>query len=212
MVVRLFAKRLVCLLLPISFNLDSAMADSSLIRGFEIPDPARPIAEGERGIGPSGELIPFEPGRLQASHIVGRRVDEIVPYVGTYGMGGPGFFGIRLGNEWLTIAIWGASEWITVDGLLVGDVFFGHYGRPEPWISESGDRLSTELVGSTITAIDIEPRSLLMSFSNGLSMSIDEAPDSRPIFEGTKQPRRFVDGDDLRDVIFLSPTTEIWID
>ncbi|WP_204157070.1 hypothetical protein, partial [Tritonibacter mobilis] len=67
------------------------------------------------------------------------------------------------------------------------------------------------LVGSTITAIEIKPRALLVSFSNGLSLSIDEPPDSRPIFEGTKQPRKFVDGDDLRDVVFLSPTTEIWL-
>ncbi len=187
------------------------MADSSLISGFEIPDPARPIAEGDRGLGPSGELVPLEPDRLQASQVIGRRVDEIVPYVGTYGMGGPGFFGIRLGNEWLTIAIWGAGEWITVDGLLVQDMRFGHYGRREPWISENGDRLSPALVGSTITAIEIKPRALLVSFSNGLSLSIDEPPDYRPIFEGTKQPRKFVDGDDLRDVVFLSPTTEIWL-
>ncbi|MGB7321892.1 MAG: hypothetical protein WBC95_10810 [Albidovulum sp.] len=212
MAVRIFVKRLICMLPLILINLEAAMADSSLIRGFEIPDPARPIAEVDRGLGPSGELIPFEPSRLQASQIVGRRVDEIVPYVGTYGMGGPGFFGIRLGNEWLTIAIWGASEWITVDGLLVQDMRFGRYNRPEPWISENGDRLSAALVGSTITAIEIRPRALLMSFSNGLSMSIDESPDNRPIFEGTKQPRRFVDGDDLRDVVFLSPTTEIWVD
>ena len=204
-------KRLVCLLLLTLIDLGAAMADSSLISGFEIPDPARPIAEGDRGLGPSGKLIPFEPDRLQASQVVGRRVDEIVPYIGTYGMGGPGFFGIRLENEWLTIAIWGAGEWITVDGLLIQDMRFRHYGRPEPWINESGDRLSPALVGSTIIAIAVNPRALVISFSNGLSMSIDEPPEYRPIFEGTKQPRKFVDGDDLRNVVFLSPTAEIWI-
>lgn len=209
---RIFAKWLVYTLLPTVIYVGTAMADSSLIRGFEVPDPARPIAEGDRGLGPSGELIPFEPDRLQASQVVGRNVDEILTHVGTYGMGGPGFFGIRLGKEWLTIAIWGAGEWITVDSLLIQDMFFGRYGRPEPWISEKGDRLSAALVGSTITAIDVKPRSLIISFSNGMSMSINEAPDYRPIFEGSKQPRRFVDGDDLRDVVFLSPTTEIWID
>ena len=207
----MFMKRLVCLLLLTLIDLGAAMADSSLISGFEIPDPARPIAEGDRGLGPSGKLIPFEPDRLQASQVVGRRVDEIVPYIGTYGMGGPGFFGIRLENEWLTIAIWGAGEWITVDGLLIQDMRFRHYGRPEPWINESGDRLSPALVGSTIIAIEVNPRALVISFSNGLSMSIDEPPEYRPIFEGTKQPRKFVDGDDLRNVVFLSPTAEIWI-
>ena len=99
-----------------------------------------------------------------------------------------------------------------VDDLLVQDMFFDKYDRSEPWISENGDRLSTALVGSTITAFEINPRRLSISFSNGLSMSIDETSDYRPIFEGTKQPRKFVDGDDLRNVTFLSPTIEIWIE
>lgn len=188
------------------------MADSSLIRGYEIPDPQRPILERDRKLGPSAELIPFQPERLHASNVVGRKVDEIRTHLGTYGMGGPGFFGIRLGQEWLTIAIWGAGEWITVDGLLIQDIFFERFNRPEPWISKTGDRLSEVLLGTTITAIEVQPRSLAISFSNGMTMSIKEDASKRPIFEGTKQPRRFVEGDDLRDVVFLSPTAEIWID
>ena len=107
---RNFIGWLICLLVVVSIGMEPAMADSSLIRGYEIPDPTKPIPEEDRGmVGPSGELIPFEPILLEASDVVGRTVDEIVPHVGTYGMGGPGFFGIRLGNEWLTIAIWGAG-------------------------------------------------------------------------------------------------------
>jgi hypothetical protein len=207
----ILVRLITCLLVFETIVLETALADSSLILEYDIPDPNRPIAEKDRGmVGPSGELIPFEPAQIKAADVVGRRVDEIIPYLGTYGMGGPGFFGMRLGGEWLTIAIWGAGEWIKIDDLLVEDSFYDSYGRPKPWISENSDRLSPALVGSTIQAIEISQRSLLILFDNGLSVSIDESPDYRPIFEGTKKPRLFVAGDDLRQVVFLSPTAEIW--
>ncbi|KCV83643.1 hypothetical protein ATO10_02745 [Actibacterium atlanticum] len=189
------------------------MSHSSLIRSYEIPDKTRPIPEDERGMcGPSAELIPFKPDRLEAENVIGRRVDEVTCHIGTYGMGGTGFFGMRLDSEWLTIAIHGAGNWITVDGLLVEDTFFDDYARPEPWINEAGDRLSPVLVGSRIVAIDVTARAMHMTFSNGSSLDIKEAADYRPIFQGTKQPRLFVSGDDLCDVVFLSPTSEIWVE
>lgn len=206
-------KWLICLIALSFFGAETTMADSSLIRRYYIPDPNRPIPEDDRGmVGPSGELIPFLPDRIQADDVVGRRVDEIKSYVGTYGMGGPGFFGLRLGDEWLTVAIWSAGVWIRVANLLVVDSFHDNYGRPEPWISENGDRLSAKIVGSTVETIDIRPNSLAITFSNELLLSIDKSPDYRPIREGSKEPRVFVEGDDLRDVVFLSPTDEIWID
>lgn len=187
------------------------MTESSLIYEYEIPDPNRPIAESERGHGPSGELLPFKPEPLSNDDVVGRQVDELKTRVGTYGMGGPGFFGLRLGNEWLVVAIWGAGEWIRANGVLVEDFFNEHYDRPKPWIDKDGDRLSSSVVGTEISSFEIKRHSMSISLSNGMSLMIDETAEHRPIHEGSKEPRAFMDFDDLRKVVFLSPTTEIWI-
>ncbi len=185
---------------------------SSLGSDFEIPDPSRPIPEDERGmVGPSGQLIPFFPSVLSAEQVTGREINEVLTHVGTYGMGGPGYFGLRFGEEWLVIAIWGASEWIVADGILIQDHFFENYGRPRPWITEDADNLSPKLVGSKVTSLELMQKNMRISFSNGLSLVIDGAAEDRPILEGTKRPREFMADDDLRKAVFLSPTAEIWV-
>ena len=126
-------------------------------------------------------------------------------------MGGAGFLGLRLENEWLVFAIGGAGEWITVDGILVEDFFFENYERPEPWIHNGNDTLSPKLIGAKVVSLRVHERSLEMSFSNGMSLSIDEASEGRPLFEGNKQRREFLAGEDLRKAVFLAPTAEIWI-
>lgn len=185
---------------------------SSLGSNFKIPDPSQPIPEDERGlVGPSGPLTPFVPNALSAEQVTGREVNEVLTNVGTYGMGGPGYFGLRLRDEWMVIAVWGASEWIIADGILIKDQFFDNYGRPRPWVTEETDDLSPKLVGAKITAIELEKHSMRISFSNGMSMAIDQSAEDRPIFEGTRRPREFLADDDLRKAVFLSPTAEIWV-
>ncbi|MEP1698828.1 MAG: hypothetical protein ABJJ69_20050 [Paracoccaceae bacterium] len=185
---------------------------SSLGSNFEIPDPSQPIPEDERGaVGPSGHLIPFVPNALSPEQVKGRQVDEVLPSVGTYGMGGAGYFGLRLGEEWLVVAIWGAGEWIMAEGILILDHHFDKYGRPRPWITQESDDLSPKLVGSKITALELNQHSMRISFSNGMSLDIDESGEDRPILEGTKAPRAFMADDDLRKAVFLSPTAEIWV-
>lgn len=185
---------------------------SSLGSNFEIPDPSRPISEEERGLfGPSGHLIPFVPNALSAEQVTGRQVDEVLTLVGTNGMGGPGYFGLRLEDEWLVVAIWGAGEWIVADGILIQDLHFEKYGRPSPWITEESDNLRPKLVGSKITALELNQHFMRISFSNGMSLVIDESAEDRPILEGTKKQRKFLAEDDLRKAVFLSPTVEIWV-
>ena len=185
---------------------------SPLRYDFEVPDPSRPIPESDRGaIGPSAHLVPLVPKEVTAEETVGRRVDEVVPYIGTYGMGGTGFFGLRLGKEWLVFAIWGAGEWIRVDDTLVEDYYFEKYKRPRPWMFDGIDDLSPKLVGAEILSFEVQKRSLRMAFSNGMSLTIDESPESRPILEGNKRRREFLEDDDLRKAVFLAPTTEIWV-
>lgn len=184
----------------------------TLIYEYMIPDPNRPIRESERRpLSPSGALIPFTPDRLINEGVIGRRIDELSTHVGTYGMGGPGFFGLRLGAEWLVIALWGAADWILVEGRLITDSFYDTNRRPKPWITNDEDDLSEQIVGQAIASIEIKRHSLMISLTNGLDMIIEEAADNRPLFEGSKEPRAFRAPDDLHRAVFLSPTNEIWV-
>jgi hypothetical protein len=184
---------------------------ASVIYKYEIPDPDQPIPDTGRGLGPSGRLQPFAPPPISAEQVIGRTVDEIRPYVGTYGMGGPGFFGLRLGSEWLVIAVWGASEWMVAQGRCVGDLFHAEYARPRPWLTNESDELSRQLVGQRIRAIDVRRHSLRIIFENEIDLTIEETCDHRPLFGGTTKPRQFTDDDDLRRAVFLAPTVEIWV-
>lgn len=130
-------------------------------------------------------------------------------------MGGPGFFGLRLGAEWLVIAIRGAADWMSAKGRQVGDPFHKDYGRDRPWLADwdrkCPDQLSAHLVGQTLVSIVVERHSLTILFENGFDLTIDKSYEQRPIFQGSREPRRFNADDDLRKAVFLAPTTEIWV-
>ena len=53
----------------------------------------------------------------------GSKILEVCTYCGTYGMGGPGFFGLKLqgdyGTRWLTYCIWTAGHHILYDNRLL---------------------------------------------------------------------------------------------
>ena len=188
----------------------SVRRSSSLRYRFKIPDPSKPIGGEPPPWGPFCELIDFEPQLLTAERVLGRVVSRICTCVGTYGMGGPGFFGLRFGEEWLVIAIWGASSWIQVDGRIVEDVFWEKNDAPRPWITAERDELTTSLIGQSVSSYDIGQYSLRICIGKH-TLSICESSDARPVHEGNKSPRRFEKNDDLRKAIFLSPTTELWI-
>lgn len=182
-----------------------------LMKNFQIPA-GRPVPETEQGyFGPSAELVDFKPEPVRESDVVGRPVDGITPSAGTYGMGGPGFFGIRLGDEWLIISIWGAGEWLNLGGRRVMDSHHEQHGSPMPWISSNGDELTPLLLGRVIASISITRTTLEVGFGNDVFLRIEEDGASRPIFQGTKQARAFEEADDLRSAVFLSPTAEIWV-
>ncbi|MEL6233457.1 MAG: hypothetical protein AAFR46_03530 [Pseudomonadota bacterium] len=188
------------------------MEFSPLYTSFEIPDPARPIDPADRGeCGPSGELVPFLPPPLDAAGLAGRRIAALSCILGTYGMGGPGFFELDLGGDWLVIAISGAGDWIHVDGRLVTDMFHADRRRPAPWIDGARDELSPVLTGAEITSLTLGRDWLRLTTHRGTLLEIAQAPETRPRYEGSKQLRRLLPQDDLRRAVFLSPTPELWI-
>lgn len=183
---------------------------TNLVTAFEIPDPAQPLGRTSAS-GPSGVLIPFRPEPVSAGQVIGRRVTAVSTSVGTYGMGGPGFFGLQLGDAWLVIALRGAASWMRCDGRLVEDFFFEDHGRPQPWITELSDTLSSRLIGRTITEMEITNDALRIGFDNGAMLTIDADATTRPVFAGSKESRSFKGSDDLRAAVFLSPTDELWV-
>lgn len=185
---------------------------TTLVSKFQIPDPARPIPEAERSVmGPSAHLKPFYPTLLEPRSIAGRRIDDVTTSAGTYGMGGPGFFALLLGKDWLVISLWGAAAWMTCDSRLIEDLFHKDASRPEPWIGRGIDAFQDHIVGRTIEDIDIAPASLRIALSGGADLAIDADPLTRPLFAGNLQPRAFTADDDLRRAVFLAPTTELWV-
>lgn len=182
-----------------------------LVYAFQIPDLSRPIANATE-ISPSGELADFHPKPLAPSDVIGRRADGHSLYIGTYGTGGPGFYGLRLGEDWLVIALWGAASWIRADDRLIEDMFWSDRGRTKPWVLEGeGDHLAPRIVGRTIADVYIERDTLRLALDDGFALYIESDPATRPRFEGDGSLRVFADGDDLRRAVFLSPTDELWI-
>jgi hypothetical protein len=185
---------------------------ATLIYKFEIPDVTRPIPEAERrAAGPSAHLKPFYPTVLDPSAVIGRRIDDVTTSAGTYGMGGPGFFALLLGEQWLVIALWGAASWMTCEGRFIEDLHHDTAGRPEPWIATGIDAFQDHIAGRTIDSIDIAPISLRIGIEGGADLTIAADPITRPIFAGNLQPRAFTPDSDLRRAVFLSPTTELWV-
>jgi hypothetical protein len=121
-----------------------------------------------------------------ASSLIGARVEGFNSHLGSYGMGGPGFFGLLLAphgavdeREYLVAAIWGAEEYVFLDGRVIGCPPT-HYASYRPWIrdapqdgdaregeEEGADTLDAVLVGATIGGAAIEDNRLRISLVQG---------------------------------------------
>ncbi len=69
-------------------------------------------------------------------------------------------------------------------GRIVQDGFWDTNERPRPWITDDGDGLTGVLLGQAITSFELAKHSLTVGFC-GLTLSIEEAPEGRPILEGS---------------------------
>src|SRR5215471_1307543 len=144
---------------------------------YHIPDPARPVPEEERRYpwSPSGELIPFVPEPLKSGDVVGQRITAVSTCVGTYGMGGSGFFGLRLDDSWLVIAIWGAGGWMSAGGRAIEDACYEDYGRSKPWIPDDFDELADAIIGCTLSNVEVDKNYLRISVDGGPDLVIEES-------------------------------------
>ncbi|WP_136439833.1 hypothetical protein [Pacificoceanicola onchidii] len=189
--------------------LETLPAASPIVRGdFQIPDLDRPLPEARQG-GMFGdyELMPLEHQVATAAKICGRRIENMQNNLGSYGMGGYGFFGLDLGGEWLVVPIHLAAMWLVLDGRP-----FDGPKEKRPWILDGNDQLALErMVGATIINAEFAKDHLKIVLDNEAVISIDADPRSRARFEGTGHPRAFLDSDDLASAVFLSPSPEIYV-
>lgn len=178
-----------------------------LIYDYQIPETVLP-RKGTKP-GPSGRLVRFRPELLDPKKVIGREIAGWTPYAGTYGMGGPGFVGFDLNGAWLIIAIWGAGDWIRLDGRLLTDAFSSKHGREPGWTSESEEVWRRLFTGRRFVDFKVERTSLEARLDDGRVLSISDDAADRPPYEGNGKAREIGPDDDLRRVVFLAPTPEI---
>lgn len=103
------------------------------------------------------------PIRVHGTHkLQGRKVLETSHHLGSYGMGGPGFFGMKLAgrsggkDSWLVLTLWGADDWLTLDDAPIS--FSGSPDRKCP---------TAPLVGKVLEWAKVQPKYSQMRFGDG---------------------------------------------
>ncbi|CAH1194132.1 hypothetical protein PAECIP111892_01421 [Paenibacillus auburnensis] len=103
---------------------------------------------------------------IEIGSLLNSRVVDFTSQLGSYGMGGPGFFGVLLDQEgsqqYLVYAVWHSGQYIMMEGRVI--TCHLKYNRTyKPWVSEwagesaeeQWDQLSGVIKGSVITGITL---------------------------------------------------------
>lgn len=167
-----------------------------------------------------------------ATSLIGVRVEGYHASLGTYGMGGPGFFGLLLPShgavaerEYLVAAVWGAEEHLLLDGRVIG-CHPNHYAVYRPWMrdelragdalegeeEEQADELETVLVGATIGPVDSEDDRLRISLvQRGIEHVLEfikQDPRQPPMGNGELHKAAFTAGT-IADYVVFQPEKAI---
>ena len=136
--------------------------------------------------------------------VLGRRVVGWRSNYGSYGMGGPGFFGLELESherwpaEHLVLTLWAAAEWLVLDGVWVEAhpnqyhlqrPRFANFGPDESW-----DDVSARLVGASIERFELAPTSCRLLLRNAGDAHLLELPAdcaTLPLRGASMTPRRW---------------------
>lgn len=132
---------------------------------------------------------------------------------GTYGQGGPGFFGLKLKatkeypEEWLIMTLWSGYDWLTVSGRWVG-AHPDQYNIQKPmysnFSSQTWDEFTPLVEGKIILSFTINKKSMTLKIGE-TTISLDENPELRPRYAGDGQLRLIYPKDNLRDAFILAP-------
>jgi hypothetical protein len=138
---------------------------------------------------PTADASIRRPLRLReagVARVLGRRIVSWKSNYGSYGMGGPGFFGMELAarDSWpaehLVLTLWAAAEWLMLDSVWVEAhpnqfhlqrPLFANFGPEESW-----DDVTPRLVGGTIERFDLAHASCRILVRNGAQDHLLELP------------------------------------
>ena len=143
-------------------------------------------------------------------------VTRTCSYLGSYGMGGPGFVGIRLrpasgGRIWVVFTLWAAAGWLTLDDALLEDGYFAN----ERSDSSRCVVPIASLVGARFTSATLTADAAELAFAHdGTTHLLRLQRDSShlPVHRGSKQPKMLLPTEDIRDAVIVSPRGNLWLE
>lgn len=153
-----------------------------------------------------------------ASLIRGATVTRTSEYLGSYGMGGPGFVGLRLRlssgrHTWVVFTVWAAAGWLTINDDLLTEGYFPDEQRK---LSSSRRlRRLSDLVGSTLTDTHLGRELAELTFTGSagsLVLRLRRDSSALPVHRGSKQPKVLAASQDLRDAVIISRRGALWME
>lgn len=156
---------------------------------------------------------------IDTDALLGSRVTGFSTHLGTYGMGGPGFFGLLLEKDgvrqYLVYAVWASGQYILLDGRVI-ECHLNYNKSHRPWISswagepdeEQWDELTTKVTESLVTAVHLTGEELQLELTQEAGRRCQFVfhryhPDLPPQGNGGPRKPAFEDGV-IGDYIVLS--------
>ncbi|MBN8579507.1 MAG: hypothetical protein J0L96_02455 [Anaerolineae bacterium] len=155
--------------------------------------------------------------------ILHRKIIKWSGNLGSYGMGGPGFFGVKLtstnlyAEEWLVLILWGADNWLLLNGQWVA-ANLNQYQIQKPLLNQLSedqwDNLSDKLIDATITSALVKNNSSLICLQKESiehKLEIPSDPKMLPVFAGNGKQRIWFDHENQLDAwVIISTTAELF--
>lgn len=127
---------------------------------------------------------------IPTDQILGLEVIGVSTHLGTYGMGGAGFFGLLLSNsDFLTYAVWGAGNYVIINNRVV-ECNPKLYNKTRPWLSNYGGNETWDDLTSFISGSRIEKVSLITDSCNLTLKKSDEIIDVSFVKNDSRLPRK----------------------
>jgi len=180
------------------------------------------IACTESIAGSAERRAPLTVRAAGAARIVGRDVQAWSGHLGSYGMGGYGFFGLRLAPtaafpaEWLLLTLFAADNWLLLDGRWVAAhpalwavrrPLTADFGGDRSWDDLSPCLVGARLVAATVT--DTVARFTLEQGATAHQLEVPAEAERLPPFGGTGEPRRWNRRESLRDAWVFSESGDL---
>ena len=160
--------------------------------------------------------VPLNIEQFGKDKFINSKIVDVCTCCGTYGMGGPGFFGLKLqgdyGTRWLTYCIWEAGEHVLFDGrVLECNPNFAEQYNPLIIFDDYSNSLAAlkeSLIDMTIKEILLSGEEfemkLMDNHSNPHSIQTFKFSDRFPEQGGTGQKRNSFETGEMKDYLLVT--------